>query len=161
ELLHLPYDVPIRMPFTATWSGSLQADVAGTYLFEAVFSGPMLLTLDGEPIMQESVKIPEEPRTARITRTLTAGPHPLFALWDSTGKAHTSRRIFQLYWTPPRGKRALIAPTNFRPAQADTGPHILPTISVPPTPTPIALGTGPRRPLTDEKARDIAYGFAA
>lgn len=161
ELLHVPYDVPVHMPFTATWSGSLEIDIPGEYAFDAVFSGPMLLTLDGDPVLQETVKIPEEPRTARVTRTLSKGSHPLFALWDSTRRAHTSRRIFQLYWQPPNGVRELIPPTHFRPATASNGAHALPTISIPPTPTPIALSSGPRQVLTELTAQDVQFGFVA
>lgn len=159
ELVQGPYDVPVRMPFTATWSGSLEVDVPGDYQFDAVFSGPVLVTIDGEPILQETVKIPEEPRTARAVRQLAKGPHALFALWDSTRRAHTTRRIFQLFWQPPNGARELLAPSRLRPAQANPG-GALPTINIPPTPTPIALRGGPRRGLTELTAQDVKFGFA-
>jgi hypothetical protein len=160
ELLHAPYDVPVRMPFTMTWSGSVDVDVPGAYQFEAAFSGPTLVTLDGEPILQETVKIPEEPRTARAVRQLDKGSHTLFALWDSTRRAHTTRRIFQLFWQPPNGMRELIPPPRLHPASA-SAPGSLPTISIPPTPTPIALRSGPRKVVTELTAQDITFGFAA
>jgi hypothetical protein len=160
ELLTGPYNVPVFMPFTATWSGSLEVDVEGDYQLEAVFSGPMLLTLDGEPLLQEQVRIPEEPRTARAPRHLTKGLHPLFVLWDSTRRAHTTRRIFQLFWHRPNGTHELIPPRYFRPA-ADAGSHALPTMNIPPTPTPITIRGGPRQALSELTASKVDFGFAA
>ncbi len=160
ELVRVPYDVPVRMPFTETWSGSLEIDVPGEYQFDAAFSGPALVTIDGEPLLQETVRVPEEPRTARATRRLEKGSHPLFALWDSTRRAHTSRRIFQLFWMPPNGVREIIPPPRLRPA-AVSGPGTMPTISIPPTPTPIALRAGPRKLVTELTPQEIKFGFAA
>lgn len=159
ELLHVPYDVPVRMPFTLTWSGSLEVDVPGDYVFEARFSGPTLITLDGSPLIQETVKVPEEPRTVKALRSLDKGSHALFALWDSTRASHTSRRILQLFWQPPGGTLELIPPAHLQPALGEQG-GALPTIAMTPTPTPIALRSGPRQELTQLTAQNVKFGFA-
>jgi hypothetical protein len=107
-------DAPVaRMPFTATWRGALRVDVAGEYRFEAIGSGPYAISLDGAPLLAAPNVVAEQPVETRQSRVLAAGLHPIEATFDSTRPAHTSRRIFQLYWTPPGGVRALVAPHHF------------------------------------------------
>jgi len=160
DLLHPPNDVPLRMPLTVTWNGLLQVDTPGSYEFEAEGTGPYTVTLDGETLFQQMVQTPEEPRRARAKRTLTAGTHPLAAVWDSTRRAHTSRRLFQLYWVPPAGRRELIPPPHFRYLSEGTTDQPLPTLAIPPTPTPIALAAGERVSLTTLETTTVSFGFA-
>ena len=109
-----PGDEPVaRMPFSVTWRGALRIDVAGEYRFEAIGSGPYAISLDGTPLLAAPNVVPERPVETRQSRWLTAGLHPIEATFDSTHPAHTSRRIFQLFWTPPGGGRELIAPNHF------------------------------------------------
>jgi hypothetical protein len=105
----------VRMPFTATWRGALRVDTPGDYLFEAQGSGPYAVRLDGTPLLANTPAIPEQPVLARAARTLAPGLHPIEAHFDSTRKAHTTRRLFQLFWTPPGGSKQLIPPTQFVP----------------------------------------------
>jgi hypothetical protein len=103
----------VRMPFVATWEGALRVVTPGDYKFEALGSGPYSVSLDGELLLHATDVIPEEPRLSRASRSLNAGLHPLAAYWDSTKPAHTNRRIFQVFWTPPDGERQLIPPSAF------------------------------------------------
>jgi len=105
----------VRMPFRATWRGALRIDTAGAYSFEAVSSGPYQVQLDGAPLLADAPEKPEEPKTTPVEKTLSAGLHPIAVDFDSTKSAHTTRRLFQLFWTPPGGTKQLIPPTNFVP----------------------------------------------
>ena len=108
----------VSMPFAATWEGALRIGTPGTYGFEALGSGPYSVKLDGQLLLQATDVVPEDPRLTQASRFLDAGLHPLVAYWDSTKPAHTTRRIFQVFWTPPNGERQLIPPSAFlrRPA---------------------------------------------
>jgi hypothetical protein len=106
----------VRMPFTAAWRGAVRIDQPGDYEFEAIGSGPYTVRLDGTALLAASPKAPEEPVVAQVKRTLTAGLHPIEVDFDSTKAAHTTRRLFQLFWTPPGGTKQLIPPANFVPA---------------------------------------------
>ncbi|MEO8604294.1 MAG: glycosyltransferase family 39 protein [bacterium] len=103
-----------RMPFIATWRGLLRVDLPGEYRFDAIGSGPYAVRLDGTALLEvRQVAVPEEPIEATQRRVLSPGLHPIEATFDSTRAAHTRRRIFQLFWTPPGGEKALIPPTQF------------------------------------------------
>jgi hypothetical protein len=108
-------DLMIRMPFTATWRGALRVDTAGRYRFEALSSGPFAVRLDGQQLFAGAPQMPEQPAAARADRELAAGLYPIEVDFDSRKKAHTTRRVFQLFWTPPGGTKQLIPPTNFVP----------------------------------------------
>lgn len=103
----------MRMPFTAHWRGALRIDTPGEYRFDAIGSGPYSITLDGEPLLAARPERPEDPLAVEQSRHLDAGLHPIEATFDSSRAAHTSRRIFQLYWTPPGGDRELVPPSQF------------------------------------------------
>ena len=105
----------VRMPFTARWRGALRVDTRGTYQFEGLGSGPYAVRLDGAPLFAATPSMPEQPALARATRPLAPGLHPIEVDFDCTKKAHTTRRLFQLFWTPPGGTKQLIPPTNFAP----------------------------------------------
>jgi Dolichyl-phosphate-mannose-protein mannosyltransferase/PA14 domain len=112
-------DLLVRMPFTATWRGSLLVRTPGRYQFEAQGTGPYSVRLDGERLVDGAPTMPEQPALARADRDLEPGLHPIEVTFDSSDKAHTTRRLFQLFWTPPDGTKQLIPPTNFSP---DVGP---------------------------------------
>ena len=105
----------MRMPFTATWRGALRVDTAGLYRFEAIGSGPYTVQLDGKPLFSMTPEAPEQPARATADRQLDPGLHPIEAEFDSTKRAHNSRRLLQLFWTPPGGEQQLIPPGNFVP----------------------------------------------
>ncbi|MDX2166140.1 MAG: glycosyltransferase family 39 protein [Deltaproteobacteria bacterium] len=114
EVLFAAGNTPfLRMPFTAAWRGALKIDTPGDYSFDAIGSGPFAVTLDGRPLLAARPEAPEDPITARATRHLDAGLHPITATFDASRAAHTSRRVFQLYWTPPGGERELVPPSQF------------------------------------------------
>jgi 4-amino-4-deoxy-L-arabinose transferase-like glycosyltransferase len=103
----------LRMPFAATWEGALRIVTPGDYKFEALGSGPYSVSLDGKLMLHVTDVIPEQPSLTHASRSLNAGLHPIVAHWDSTKPAHTNRRIFQVFWTPPDGERQLIPPSAF------------------------------------------------
>lgn len=103
----------VRMPFRATWRGGLRVDKPGVYEIEAVGSGPYSLEIGGSSLLRAANVIPEEPVIQRRQVLLETGVHPILAHFDSTRAAHTTRRIFQLYWTPPEGQKQLIPPPHF------------------------------------------------
>ena len=61
--------------------------------------------------------MPEQPAEEKAERTLSAGLHPIEVTFASPKLSQTTRRIFQLFWTPPGGERALIPPTNLVPME--------------------------------------------
>ncbi len=114
EVLYAAGNTPmLRMPFTASWRGTLRIDTPGDYAFDAIGSGPYTVSLDGQPLLAATPDAPETPEEAKQTRHLEPGLHPIDANFDSSKAAHTSRRVFQLYWTPPGGVRELVPPTAF------------------------------------------------
>ncbi len=106
---------PIRTPFRATWRGALRVDVPGTYGFDAIGSGPYRIALDGTPLLEAAEVDAEQPWPTRTTRDLAAGLHPITIDYDHPRLAHTTRRIFQLFWTPPGEERVLVPPEAFVP----------------------------------------------
>jgi len=113
-----PPNRPLELaaPFTAAWEGSLVVEWTGTYSLEARGSGPFSLSLDGSTILDERRVKPLSPQLATVTCDLVAGSHALTARWTAlTAPSDTVHRMFQLYWTPPGGTRALIPPPSFTP----------------------------------------------
>ncbi len=120
EIYQRDDELMIRMPFTAAWSGFLRVDQPGTYELSAIGSGPYWIRLDDRELLRADDVVPDQPKESHGSVTLTAGLHPIAAYWDSTQKAHTNRRIFQLFWTPPGGEKVLIPPPQFvRPEGAE------------------------------------------
>ena len=111
----MPATARVRTPFSAVWRGALRVDTPGTYAFDAVGSGPYRVLLDGQPLFAVDQVVPEQPEEEKAERQLEAGLHPIEVHFESPKLAHTTRRIFQLYWTPPGGERQLIPPTNLVP----------------------------------------------
>jgi hypothetical protein len=107
----------VRTPFSVVWRGALRVDTPGSYRFDAVGSGPYRAVLDGEPLFAVDAVVPERPEGAQAERHLAAGLHPIEVHFASPTLAHTTRRIFQLFWTPPGGTRVLIPPTHLVPAE--------------------------------------------
>lgn len=105
----------IRMPFTATWRGALRIELPGEYAFEAQGSGPYVVRLDDRELLRAQPTMPEQPALSRAMRDLDPGLHPIEVAFDSRNKAHTTRRVFQLFWTPPGGTKVLVPPSNFVP----------------------------------------------
>lgn len=108
-------DLLVRMPFTATWRGSLLVETPGRYQFEAQGTGPYAVQLDGHELLAGAPTMPEQPALSRAFRDLEPGLYPIEVTFDSSNSAHTTRRLFQLFWTPPDGTKQLIPPTNFVP----------------------------------------------
>ncbi len=106
----------VRTPFSAVWRGALRVDQAGSYRFDAIGSGPFRAVLDGEALFAADDVVPEQPAEKAAVRTLEPGLHPIEVSFASPKLAQTTRRIFQLFWTPPGGERQLIPPTNLVPA---------------------------------------------
>ena len=107
--------LPVRMPFTATWEGALRVERPGMYELEAHASGPYSIQIDGAPVLAFNGAFPPQPQIARTKRNLEAGLHPLLVHWDCTHCSNPTRRVFQLYWTPPGGDKVLIPPPSFVP----------------------------------------------
>lgn len=105
----------VRTPFAAVWRGALRVDQAGRYHFDAIGSGPFRVVLDGQPLFAVDAVVPEQPAQQAAERALEVGLHPLEVTFASPKLAQTTRRIFQLFWTPPGGERQLIPPTHLVP----------------------------------------------
>jgi hypothetical protein len=105
----------VHMPFTASWEGSLLVTTPGTYELEAVGTGAYSIRLDGEVVFDVPDAKRPDPPPVRASRTLSAGLHPLVAHWECVKHQYATRRLLQLYWTPPGGQRALISPPHFVP----------------------------------------------
>jgi len=112
----------VRMPFSATWVGALRITTPGTYKFEAQGTGTYAVRLDDAELVDAvhgSIKSYGD-RVSFAERRLAAGLHRIEARWTCNKPAHGLRRVFQLYWTPPDGKRELIPPSSFVPVVAAT-----------------------------------------
>jgi hypothetical protein len=105
----------VKTPFRAVWRGALRVDRAGIYRFDAVGSGPFRAVLDGELLFAVDAVVPDQPEKAAASRALDPGRHSIEVTFDSPQLAHTTRRIFQLFWTPPDGERQIVPPTNLVP----------------------------------------------
>jgi len=110
------FELQARAPFSVDWSGSLRAPTSGRYTFTVAASGPYRLELDGVPLCEANDILPQDPRQCTVTRELSEGLHPLRAHWECIATPSSNRRLFQLYWTPPGGKRELVPPPQFEPA---------------------------------------------
>jgi hypothetical protein len=111
----MTYTPLATMPFSVSWSGTLRVTRSGPYEFGAVGSGPYSVVLDDVPLLEATNVVPEAPRVTHAARDLSDGAHALTAHWDSTRAAHTTRRIFQVYWRPPGGESELIPPSSLAP----------------------------------------------
>jgi hypothetical protein len=107
--------LPVMMPFVAVWSGRLKIHTPGTYQLDVVASGDYALALDGVAACGAGYVLPEEPSQCGVEIDLQRGLHRLTARWDSRHAAHNTRRIFQVYWTPPDGIREIIPSEQFLP----------------------------------------------
>lgn len=112
----LPPDDPVRTPFRARWRGALRVDTPGTYLFDAIGSQPFRVRLDGAPLLEvAAVPNPLLPAEVETVAQLASGLHPIEVELDQQVPAQTTRRVFQLFWTPPGGERVLVPATSFVP----------------------------------------------
>lgn len=109
------FDLKPRSPFTVTWNGSLRIVEAGRYQLEVIASGPYEIMLGGELLCAANDILPEAPRKCSAERILAAGLHPLRAHFRSQGSPNSSRRLFQLRWTPPGGTSVLVPPNHLVP----------------------------------------------
>jgi 4-amino-4-deoxy-L-arabinose transferase-like glycosyltransferase len=118
DMFRPPNDLPVRTPFVAAWDGALTITSPGRYQFEALASGPYTVRLDGATLFEVKETNPDEPRSSRASRDLEPGAHRLHIEWDSRKRPSHTRRMFQLFWTPPGGRRELIPPAHLSPAAA-------------------------------------------
>jgi len=107
--------LPVVAPFEVSFEGALRVPRPGQYELEVYSTGPYELRLDGESICAGETVRAEEPGICRVTRSLQAGEHPLVARWTAPKSRTSSRRVFQMYWTPPGGQRELVPPSAFVP----------------------------------------------
>jgi len=96
-------------PFSARWTGSIDAPSDGTYSFTVEADDGARLWLDGR-VAGESL----EPDTANLVETsvyLTDGRHPIQVDYFQRGGA----KALELWWTPPGGKRQVVPPSALWP----------------------------------------------
>jgi len=113
------FDLRPRSPFSVDWSGSLRVEQAGTYGFEVSAGGPYEVTLGGTTLCAANDILPEAPRKCTAEHVLEPGLHPIRAHFKSHGSPNSSRRLFQLRWTPPGGTSVIIPPSQLTPLPPD------------------------------------------
>ncbi len=119
ETFFEPQTMPVHAPFVFHAAGALLVDTSGTYGLEVHTTGPFDLSLDGVALLSATEVNPEEMITRKVERELTAGAHRIEVHYDGRRLANTTRRVFQLFWTPPGGEAArLVPPPHFSPTDA-------------------------------------------
>jgi len=94
-------ELPFGSPFSAVWSGWLEAPTDGSYTLEVEAVDSASVAIDGREVIAISGQ-----RAAEVN--LTAGPHDLEVRFRNRGGY---AQVF-LYWTPPGGQREVI-PTQY------------------------------------------------
>jgi len=108
-----PRRLPFDAPYATRWHGALRIPVAGRYYFELVCSGPCSVQIGDATHCRIDAALPEQPQRCEGQRELSAGVVALQAQWEAVASPHSSRQIFQLYWSPPDGQRELVPPDAF------------------------------------------------
>ena len=93
-------------PFTVRFEGTLHIDRAGPYGFDTNTSGPCVLFIDGQLVLDNTQNGMAQ-TTGRAD--LAAGAH-VFELRTMWGDGPSP---IELFWTPPGGEHALVPPTAF------------------------------------------------
>ncbi len=95
------YEDPLPHPFTAEWTASLQIDEPGEYAFDLATSGPTVLSLDGQKVLDTAIDS-SDPQQATVA--LSRGRHLLaVGYWEKS-----FRGTITLAWQPPHGKSEVI-----------------------------------------------------
>lgn len=97
-------------PTTARWQGTLTAPTEGDYAFSTNATGPNVILIDGQTVVENTAGAGGGP--ANGTAHLTVGPHAVDVRFAWPG-GDTAR--FEWYWTPPGGQNALVPPTALAP----------------------------------------------
>jgi 4-amino-4-deoxy-L-arabinose transferase-like glycosyltransferase len=95
--------------FTADWTANLRVEQPGAYTFEMETSGPTILFVDDQKVIETSDFDQESPR--RGTVTLSQGGHRLMIRY--LRKGYFSK--IWLVWQPPSGERSVIPMRLLRP----------------------------------------------
>jgi hypothetical protein len=108
------------MPYTTTWTGSLEAPATGVYSMTLFTQGAISLKIDGRPVFEA-----DEPsdRFQGATVELIAGPHPVEVVYS----AKDSPGGIEWVWTPPGGTTSIVPPSALSPPPgAGVGPPVPP-----------------------------------
>jgi hypothetical protein len=88
----------------ALWRGELKAPVAGAYTFEPETDGTVSFWIDGR-LVGSNASNTTKPVLAHAR--LTSGTHR----FEVRLQAAHDNQMFEMYWTPPHGVRAILPPT--------------------------------------------------
>jgi len=95
--------------FTADWAANLRVEQPGAYTLEMVTSGPTILFVDDQKVIETNDFDDESPRRGPVT--LTQGDHRLVIRYLKKGYFST----IWLVWQPPSGERSVIPIRLLRP----------------------------------------------
>ena len=99
----------------ARWTALLQAPQSGSYNFSTEGDSRATIWVDGQLVAGRDVP-PVPPLPAVVT--LTAGPHQLEVRLEVTH----DNALFEVYWQPPGGERAILLPTALAVASGGAWP---------------------------------------
>ena len=99
----------------ARWTARLQAPQTGSYSFSIEGSSPTSIWVDGQLVGGRDV--PNAPPLPAVV-PLTAGPHQLEVRIEVT----RPNTLFEVYWQPPGGERAILLPTALETASGGAWP---------------------------------------
>jgi len=107
------------VPFGARWSGQLTPQFSETYTFYTLASGVVHLTLDDQPIIDQSVDQPYTEASGSVA--LTAGQSYDLVLEYDSGAETTA--VAQLLWSSPSTAKSIIPTSQLSPA-TNTSPWV-------------------------------------
>ena len=99
-----------QRPYRARWTGTLLADVPGTYRLDLYTEGTAELLIDGKTVVE--VRAAPNARSLRADVALAPGPHSLEVRYGYIRGPGT----LELRWQPPGGARTVIPPSALRPS---------------------------------------------
>jgi hypothetical protein len=107
-------------PYTAAWTGSLEAPVTGVYSMTLLSQGTISLKIDGRPAFETDEPL-DQPRG--FTVELSQGAHPV----EITYSVKEGPGAIEWVWTPPGGATSILPPSALSPPQgAGVGPVVPP-----------------------------------
>ena len=126
--LILGADVDLPQPYSVAWTGKLAATRAGEYLFAVTANGPVVLTIDGQMLLNylPPDDLAAGPAYDQAGLYLASGWHDITIRYAPTGRSD-----LRLLWTPPGSAPSLLLGRYLLPTTAAVTPADAPLPAAP------------------------------